>query len=186
MKTIKCLLAIVVACASLGFASQASALTIGDTRDLGLVDPNHPADPNDSEGFVDILLSQPLNSGPTHIGDNFYTRKGNDPLGGVYPAADFAAELSWTQDGHVDLDGGYLYLLAKYDGPNFGSEVWYVSGLTGIQDIPLFGSGRKYGISHIYVFNSDPTQVPDGGTTVVLLGAALMGLVGLRARLQKA
>ena len=185
MKPLKCLLALMVACASLGFASQASAQTIGDARDLGLVDPNHPASPNDSEGFVDILLSQPLNSGPTHIGANFYTRTGNDPLGGVYPAADFAAELAWDPDaGTVDLDGGYLYLLAKYDGNNYGSVVWYVGGLTGIQDIPL--TGGRYGISHIFVFNPDPTQVPDGGTTAFLLGAALMGLAGLRARLQKA
>src|SRR6476620_6959559 len=116
MKTIKCLLAIVVACASLGFASQASALTIGDGRDLGLVDPNHPADPNDSEGFIDILLSQTLSSGPTHIGANFYTRTGNDPLAGVYPAADFALEPSDITSGTVDLGSGYLYLLAKYDG----------------------------------------------------------------------
>jgi hypothetical protein len=174
-----------VACASLGFASQVSALTIGDGRDLGLVDPNHPADPEDSEDFIDILLSQPLSSGPTHIGDNFYTRTGNDPLGGVYPAADFADELSFT-GGNVDLGSGYLYLLAKYDGPNFGSEVWYVGGLTGTESIPLFGSGRQYGLSHVYVFNPDNNQVPDGGSTIALLGSALMGLVFLRVKLQKA
>jgi len=144
-----------------------------------------PADPNDSEDFVDILLRQPLNSGPTRIGDNFYTRTGNDPLGGAYPTADFADELSFT-GGNVDLGSGYFYLLAKYDGPNFGSEVWYVGGLTGTESIPLFGSGRQYGLSHVYVFNSNPTQVPDGGTTASSIGAALMGLAFLRARLQKA
>ena len=64
--------------------------------------------------------------------------------------------------------------------------MWYVGGLTGTESIPLFGSGRQYGLPHVYVFNSDPTQVPDGGTTASLLGAALMGLVFLRARLQKA
>jgi hypothetical protein len=184
MKKMKCLLAIAVACASLGFASQVSALTIGDSRDLGLVDPNHPADPTDSEGFVDILLSHPLSSGPTPIGDNYYTRTGNDPLGGVYPAADFAAELSFT-GGSVDLGSGYLYLLAKYDGPNFGSEVWYVGGLTGTESIPLFGSGHQYGLSHVYVFNPGNTQVPDGGSTVALLGLAMMGLMGFRAKFQK-
>ena len=108
---------------------------------LGLVNPHHPASPNDSEGFVDILLSQPLNSGPTHIGDNFYTRTGNDPLGGVYPAADFALEPSDITSGTVDLGSGYFYLLAKDDGKNYGSEVWYVGGLIGIQDIPLVGGG---------------------------------------------
>ena len=82
------------------------------------------------------------------------------------------------------LGSGYLYLLAKYDGKNYGSEVWYVGGLNGIQDLPLFGGG--YGLSHIFLFNSNPTQVPDGGTTAFLLGAALTGLAFFRARLQKA
>ena len=52
----------------MGALSQSSALTIGDTRDLGLIDPNHPASPAASEAFIDILLAQPLNSGPTSIG----------------------------------------------------------------------------------------------------------------------
>jgi hypothetical protein len=150
-----------------------------------LIDPNHPADPADSEGFVDTLLAQPLGSGPTQIGDNAYTRTTNDPLGGVYPAADFAAELDFT-GGMVDLGSGYLYLLAKYDGPNFGSEVWYVGGLTGIESIPLFGSGHKYGLSHVFVFNPNGGQVPDGGSTVALLGLALIGLTVARAKLQTA
>ena len=64
--------------------------------------------------------------------------------------------------------------------------MWYVGGLTGTESISLFGSGRQSGLSHVYVFNSDPNQVPDGGTTVSLLGAAPMGLAFLRARLQKA
>ena len=64
--------------------------------------------------------------------------------------------------------------------------MWYVGGLTGTESIPLWGSGHQFGLSHVYVFNSDQTQVPDGGTTAFLLGAALMGLVFFRARLQKA
>ena len=67
--------------------SSAFALTIGDSRDLGLLSPNHPANPSSSAGFIDILLNQPLNSGPTSIGANIYTRTGNDPLGGDYPKA---------------------------------------------------------------------------------------------------
>src|SRR5438046_9903493 len=82
---------------ALGSTSYATTLTIGDSRDLGLISPNHPADPTDSEGFIDILLDQPAPSGPTTIGANTYTRTSNDPLGGNYPAADFAVELSFTQ-----------------------------------------------------------------------------------------
>ena len=141
----------------MGSLSQSSALTIGDTRDLGLIDPNHPASPAASEDFIDILLSRPLNSGPTTIGANAYTRTGNDPLGGVYPAADFAVDLG-AQFDDINLGTGYLYLLAKYDGPNYGSVVWYVGGLTGLIDIPAEAS--RFGLSHTFLFNPNGTSFP--------------------------
>jgi hypothetical protein len=181
MKTLKYLAAIAIACAALGFASQVSALTIGDSRDLGLIDPNHPADPGDTQGFVDILLDQPLNSGPTTIGDNAYTRTGNDPLAGNYPNAVFDIELQYSNGG-VNLGStGYLYLLGKYDGPNYGSVVWYVGGLTGFQTVP--NSAFQYGLSHVYAFNGTggtPGTVPDSGSTLILLGTALTGLAAMR------
>ena len=175
----------------LGSTAYATTLTIGDSRDLGNINPNHPADPTDSEGFIDILLAQPAPSGPTTIGANTYIRTANDPLGGVYPAADFAAELSFTQgpgganSATIDLgSNSYLYILGKYDGPNYGSEVWYGAGLSGVITLPEFGGG-KYGLSHVYVFNGTPVSTPDGGTTAALLGLALTGVAGLRAKFGK-
>ena len=166
-------------------AYAATTLTIGDSRDLGLISPNHPADPTDSEGYVNILLAQPLSSGPTTIGPNQYTRTANNPLGS-YPAADFVTELSFSVSGStatIDLgSNSYLYILGKYDGPNYGSEVWYGAGLSGVITLPEFGSGEKYGLSHVYVFNGTPVTTPDGGTTAALLGLALTGLAGLRAK----
>jgi len=173
----------------LGSTAYATTLTIGDSRDLGNINPNHPADPTDSEGFIDILLAQPAPSGPTTIGANTYIRTANDPLGGVYPAADFAAELSFTQgpgganSATIDLgSNSYLYILGKYDGPNYGSEVWYGAGLTGVITLPFYGNGSQFGLSHVFVFNGTPVTTPDGGTTAALLGLALTGLAGLRAR----
>jgi hypothetical protein len=178
------LCAVALALGSPAYAT--TTLTIGDSRDLGLISPNHPADPNDSEGFIDILLAQPSPSGPTTIGANTYTRTANDPLGGVYPAADFVTELSFSVSGStatIDLgSNSYLYILGKYDGPNYGSEVWYGAGLSGVITLPEFGSGEKYGLSHVFVFNGTPVTTPDGGTTGALLGLALTGLAGLRAR----
>ena len=167
----------------MGTLSQSSALTIGDTRDLGLIDPNHPASPAASEDFVDILLDQPLNSGPTTIGANAYTRTGNDPLGGIYPDAVFSVEFG-DQVTNIDLGTGFLYLLAKYDGPNFGSVVWYVGDLAGPITIPLHGLGDQFAVSHTYLFNPivPPKGVPDGGATVMLLGSALACLGALRRR----
>jgi VPDSG-CTERM motif len=174
---------------ALGSTAYATDLAIGDSRDLGLISPNHPADPTDSEGFIDILLAQPLGSGPTTIGANTYTRTNNDPLGGNYPAAVFAGELSFTPDAGggnsatIDLgSNSYLYILGKYDGPNYGSEVWYGAGLSGVITLPEFGNGTQFGLSHVFVFNGTPVTTPDGGTTAALLGLALTGLAGLRAR----
>jgi len=174
---------------ALGSTAYATTLTIGDSRDLGLISPNHPADPTDSEGFIDILLAQPSPSGPTVIGANIYTRTANDPLGGVYPAASFAAELSFTQgpgganSATIDLgSNSYLYILGKYDGPNYGSEVWYGAGLSGVITLPFYGNGTQFGLSHVFVFNGTPTTTPDGGTTAALLGLGLSGLAALRAK----
>src|SRR5207247_3408179 len=80
--------------------AYATTLTIGDSRDLGLISPNHPADPTDSEGFIDILLAQPSPSGPTVIGANIYTRTANDPLGGVYPAASLDRKSTRLNSSH--------------------------------------------------------------------------------------
>jgi hypothetical protein len=171
---------------ALGGTANANTLTIDDPNDLGLITPNHPANPANSTIYVNILLAQPLGSGPTTIGANKYTRKNNDPGGGVYPPAVFAGELSFTvgvgDSASVDLGSGYVYLLAKYDGKNYGSEVWYVSGLTGPITLPEFGNGSQYGLSHVYVFNGEPVSTPDSGTAAALLGLALTGLAGLRAR----
>ena len=77
--------------------------SIGDSRDLGLIDPNQPASPATSAGYIDILLDPvqvPLGTVAKEIGALFpspfvneYTRTFNDPLGGNYPAAEFAADL---------------------------------------------------------------------------------------------
>src|SRR5437763_2071154 len=174
---------------ALGSTAYATTLTIADSRDLGNINPTHPAHPTDSEGFIDIRRAQPAPSGPTTIGANTYIRTANDPLGGVYPAADFAAELSFTQgpgganSATVDLgSNSYLYILGKYDGPNYGSEVWYGAGLTGVITLPFYGNGSQFGLSHVFVFDGTPVTTADGGTTAALLGLALTGLARLRPR----
>ncbi len=94
--------------------------------------------------------------------------------------------LGFFPDPHVgttiDLNaigGTFTYLFAKYDGQNDVSQVWNISGLTGVITIPADGP-NGYGLSGWILFG--PTgQVPDGGTTVMLLGAAL-GVLGMARR----
>jgi hypothetical protein len=102
------------------------------------------------------------------IGPNQYTRTNNDPLAGAYPAAVFNVDLGAVTN--ISLGSGYLYLLAKYDDPNWGSEVWYVGGLSNVT-IPLYGSGNQYGVSHVFLFNgSGGTAIPEGGSSFCHVG----------------
>jgi hypothetical protein len=79
----------------------------------------------------------------------------------------------------IDLGAGgvYAYLFAKYDGRNDNSQVWYVGNLSGIITIPANGP-RNRGLSGWILFGQGTLGVPVGGTTVMLLGAAL-GALGI-------
>jgi VPDSG-CTERM motif len=100
----------------------------------------------------------------------------------------------------IDLSqtGTFQYLLVAYDGPNGGAAVFDISGLTGTIQIyryakpemvnghptgNLLGSNTSrrgyFRITSWTLLN--PTSVPDGGATVMLLGAAL-GALGMVRR----
>jgi VPDSG-CTERM motif len=100
----------------------------------------------------------------------------------------------------VDLGTGFQYLVAAYDGPNGSVAVFNVAGLTGSVDLfryakrELDGNGDPTG--NLLGSNSaaqgyfkmtgwtllNPTgTVPDGGTTVMLLGMAF-GALGMARR----
>jgi VPDSG-CTERM motif len=145
-------------------------LTIGDAHELGFADPGLPqfSAPN-ATLFVNTMIGLAL-GGSTHViisaRDNLVTRSNNAfaPL----PTAVFARKGSTTT---IDLGTGlYSYLWAKYDGQHFGAEVWYVGNLSGMITIPATGGG--YGLTTWKLFGPG-VGVPDGGATVMLLGAAL-------------
>src|SRR6266480_1220545 len=160
----------------LAFSHNASALTIGDSQELGFVYRCLPAGDADRTLFVNTMIGLALN-GSTHViigpHDNLVTRSNNDF--GPLPTAIFALNGSTTT---INLGTGlYSYLYAKYDGPNYGAEVWYVGNLSGIITIPATGGG--FALSGWTLFGPGG-RVPDGGPTVMLLGAALCGIGILR------
>ena len=93
------------------------------------------------------------------------------------------ATITWVGGAWV---GTVAYALVK-DGDN--SPAWYLFNLTTIgpwdgKDTLTFqdfwvGNGA---ISHVALYGT--TSVPDGGSAVMLLGAALMGLAGVRRMLK--
>lgn len=166
--------------------ANATTLTFGDIYDLGIVTPNHPADPSSSATYVTYLKNMsPSTTVLNGLGGNDYTRTANFPTSSSFADAVFDVELNFTVTGNVATvtlpSTGDFYLLGKYDGPGFGSEVWIINGLTGTITLPEFGSGDQYGLSHVYLFNPGIPGVPDGGSTLMLLSSALGG-VGLMRR----
>jgi hypothetical protein len=159
--------------------ARAVSLEIGDANELGFVDFGIPSGDADRTIYVNHLINQALGTTETADGQTYY--RSNNVFSPLDPAV-------WNSNGtgtSVDVGtGGFQYLFAKYDGPNYGSEVWYIGGLTGIITIPAFGG--QYGLSGWTLFTPNGAQVPDGGSTVALLGLALAGLTVVRARLQRA
>ncbi|HSS17496.1 MAG TPA: VPDSG-CTERM sorting domain-containing protein [Candidatus Dormibacteraeota bacterium] len=162
-------------CAALfAFNPNARALTIGDEHELGFIVAGNVGDATRTL-FVNHLIGMALGDSDTFMGNDF-TRSMNDF--GTLPTAVFDHNGTGTS---VNLGGGglYSYLYAKYDGPNAGSEVWYVGDLSGVITIPGFLG--QYGLSGWTLFGPGGQGVPDGGTTLMLLGAAL-GALGMARR----
>jgi len=148
---------------SLTFASNASAtaLTVGDMYYLGHINFGIPSGDADRTAYVNFLLDMAAPSGPTFdpVTGQTYTRSSNV---WCYPNC---VNAVWAANGGTTtVTPGYTYLFAKYDGPNYGSEVWYVGGLT---SITIQASSGGYGLSGWTVFNPGGQQPPcDPNSTV--------------------
>jgi hypothetical protein len=160
----------------LAFSHNASALTIGDNQELGFVEFGIPSGDDFRTIYVNHLIGMALGTSDVADGQTYF--RSNNDFGPLPQPAVLALNGTGTT---IDLGTGlYSYLFAKYDGPNYGSEVWFVGNLSGIITIPATGGG--YGLSGWTLFGpGGGGQVPDGGTTVMLLGAAL-GALGLARR----
>ncbi len=174
--TLKYMAVIALVCAAfVGLAPKVSALTIGDTNELGFVNFGIPSGDADRVTYVNHLIGMTL--GGHNFGDGQEYFRSNNSFSPL-PAAVFNHNGAGTS---VNLGaGGFLYLFAKYDGPNFGSEVWYVGGMTGTITIPAFGSGEQYGLSGWTLFTPGGNTVPEGGSTIAFLGLVLTAAELLR------
>ena len=174
------LLCTAVCAAMLAFSHNASAdasLTFTDTHVVGTISPGAPADPADVATYINFMIGLAPGGSGTFSGQTI-TRSTN--TFGSLPKVSAVGSVSGTGTTiNLNLLGTFTYLFAKYDGQNDNSVVWKIAGLTGVITIPAFGPGG-YGLSGWILFG--PTGfVPDGGTTVMLLGAAL-GALGMARR----
>lgn len=172
-----------LACVTL--VGPAYALTINDPGVVGTVDAGTQNSSTDNEeDWSNYLLSLGTNTTSTFDADGNGTTEdyetGNNDYSGTVSGG------TQIDDGSNDVSG-YLWVLAKYDGQNAGYVLFYVPDLLVANTIPLFSDsiwtnikGEGYQLSHFTGFGS--TSVPDGGTTLGLLGLAMLGLGYLRKR----
>ncbi len=167
--------------ALLAFSNNAKALTIGDAHELGFVNFGIPSGDADRLTYVNHLIGMALGSSDKADGQTYF--RSNNSFAQL-PQAVLAGHVNGTSTSiNLGAGGTYSYLFAKYDGPNYGSEVWYVGDLSGIITIPATAGG--YGLSGWTLFGPGTGNgVPDGGTTAMLLGAAL-GVLGMARRYLK-
>jgi VPDSG-CTERM motif len=177
----------------LAFAQNASAipkplppniaLTFNDSHVVGTITPATPANGADVADYINFMISlAPGGSGtfnnPPH--SQAITRSTN--LFGSLPTASATGSIFGTGTSINLGAGGFTYLFAKYDGQNDLSLVWNVADLSGIVTIPADGP-LGHGLSGWRLFGGGQ-GVPDGGATVMLLGASL-GALGMLRRYLK-
>ena len=198
----KMTIAVLIALAVLAVGQPASAVLIGADRVLGIVVPGVPANPNNEYAMVNGLLEgwgatlgyndgaasgSVLGNNPADPGAEIYTLKYSPTT--VIPVA--PAPLA-TLAGYNNVSTGnavinlgsttYDWVLAKW-GPD--SAAYWIGGLSGEITLTRDGTGyaaRGHGLSGYTLFNPR-TQVPDGGTSAILLGIGLFGVGLLKRRL---
>ena len=151
-------------------------LAIGDQHELGKVQPPTPEGDADITQYVNVMIGLSLGgSGHVIIGPhNALVTRSMNGFGSLPGPATLALRGTGTTI-NLGTQGTYAYLFAHYGGPGGGfAEVWYVGNLNGSISIPATGLG--HGLSGWALFTAPNGAVPDGGTTVMLLGAALSAL----------
>jgi hypothetical protein len=168
------------------FTPKANAVTnlaFNDVHVVGTTTPGAPAAPQYVTDYINYMIGLGLGQSSVH---NFGNPEGIQTItrsmnvfanlpNAVFNPSDPNAQGTGTTI-NLGAGGVYTYLFAKYDGQNDKSVVWYVGDLSGIITIPALGP-LGHGLSGWILFGSGTgTGVPDGGTTAMLLGAALSAL----------
>src|SRR2546430_3201343 len=120
--------------AMLAFSNSAKALTIGDAHELGFVNFGIPSGDADRLIYVNHLIGMAVGTSDKADGQSYF--RSNNAFGQLPQAVLAGIVKGKTTSINLGVGGLYTYLLAKYDGPNYGTEVWYVGNLSGVITIP--------------------------------------------------
>lgn len=169
------LLCIAFCAAMLASSPDAGALSIDDSNELGFFWPGiqKKSDIQNGAIYLNHLIGMALGAIDVANGQ-VYSRSSNG-----FESLPVAARARSGGGRMINLGaaGLYTYLFASYNG--YGTEVWYVGNLSGMITIPFLATGHY--LTGWTLFGPRSTGVPDGGITVMLLGAAL-GILALARR----
>jgi len=168
-----------VCAAMFAFTYHADALSFNDPLDLGYVNPADATGSAQEVVYVNTMIGFAQGSG-LHSGISGHDYFRFDTSCGTCPAAVFSSTDN-SGSNTINLGaGGFTYLLGAYQRPGgiSRSYIWNVQGLTGVVTIP--GYYGQCALSHWTLFGPG-AGVPDGGTTVMLLGMAF-GALGVARR----
>lgn len=156
---------------------EASAFAIGiaDSYELGFLWPGiqKKSSNQDKASYVNHLLGMALGTVDVARGQVYF--RSSHGFEFLPTAAQAISGGGRTLD--LRTAGLYTYLFATYSG--YGTEVWYVGGLSGIITIPFLAAGHC--LTGWTLFGPRDVGIPDGGITVMLLGVAL-GVLALARR----
>jgi hypothetical protein len=168
---------------AIGYRLPPIKLASGDQHELGQVLPGLLVGDAEREQYVNFMIGLPL-GGSDHVminGQDSLVMRSNNDFGALLDPA----TLALTGEGmrvNLGTQSRYDYLLVRYNGPNAVSKVWHVGDLTGRIIIPAIRG--EHGFPSWALFGPTPTNVPDGGATVIMLGTAL-GALGMARRFLK-
>ena len=176
MKSLKYIALIGLLCAGLSSVARASVI------DLGEVDLANNGDATELQGFIDaggdsdavICFKSDIPGSTTGGGSITFSVNADDTL-----------HVEWDMTGTTN--GEVVCGFATKDGK--GNLVHYYAvtspdQVMGSADLIVPGNGAD-SLSHLTVFCCPGGSVPDGGTTVMLLGMALGGLGAARRYLKR-
>jgi hypothetical protein len=153
--------------------ASALTLTVGDNRYLGQIIPGTDGNA-ERTAYVNHMIG--MNLGGVGLFMNQVFNRSTNSFGSL-PTAVFALNGTGT---NISLGTGlYSYLFARYSGISY---VWYVGNLSGNVQIPLLTAGGL--LMGWTLFSAGGQGVPDGGTTVMLLGVGI-GVLGMARRFLK-